>query len=58
MEFSVGEAPSQKEFLTNLEEKMTDDYFTGDIAALLRPEEEYNQNEAFTLVRDSLINLM
>lgn len=58
MEFSVGEAPSQKEFLTNLEEKMKDDYFTGDIVALLRPDEEYNQNEAFELVKDSLISLM
>lgn len=37
MEFSVGKAPSQKEFLVYIEAKENNPLFTGDMEALLRP---------------------
>ena len=47
--------PSQKEFLKNIEAKENDPDFTGDMEALLRPEIEYNQQEAFEWLKDELI---
>ncbi|MGM0587147.1 MAG: nucleotidyl transferase AbiEii/AbiGii toxin family protein [Bacteroidota bacterium] len=41
--------PSAREFELNLEEKMQDTEFTGDIAALLRPEVEYDEVKAITI---------
>jgi predicted nucleotidyltransferase component of viral defense system len=58
MEFSVGNVPSQKEFLINMEEKMNDDYFGGDITGLIRPTESYDQSAAFELVKKELIERM
>jgi hypothetical protein len=58
MEFSVGKAPSQKEFLMNMEEKLQDEYFIGDIMGLVRPTEQYDQNAAYELVRKELIEKM
>lgn len=37
MQFSVGSSPSQREFMDNMELKMKDHEFLGDITALLRP---------------------
>tara|TARA_R110001592_G_scaffold138338_2_gene357267 strand:- start:1032 stop:1823 length:792 start_codon:yes stop_codon:yes gene_type:complete len=48
-------APSQKEFLLNIEAKENDADFTGDMEALLRPEIQYNQQEAFEWLKDELI---
>ncbi|WP_323755339.1 nucleotidyl transferase AbiEii/AbiGii toxin family protein [Roseivirga sp.] len=48
-------APSQKEFLLNIEAKENDPNFTGDMEALLRPEIAYNQQEAFQWLKDELI---
>ncbi|HET8962429.1 MAG TPA: nucleotidyl transferase AbiEii/AbiGii toxin family protein, partial [Chitinophagales bacterium] len=58
MEFSVGQVPSKKEFLLNMEEKMKNENFIGDITALIRPEEKYNQEEAFELIKKELIEKM
>ena len=58
MEFSVGSIPSQKEFLLNMEEKMEDEYFVGDIMGLTRPSHAYDQNEAYKLVSRELLALM
>jgi len=58
MEFSVGSAPSQKEFLLNMEEKMQDEYFIGDIMGLVRPSEQYDQIKAYELVKAELIDRM
>lgn len=58
MEFSVGQAPSQKEFLLNMDDKMQDDYFIGDISGLIRPDEEYNQETAYELIKEKLISKM
>lgn len=59
MHFSLEKPiPSKKEFLMNLEAKKVDADFLGDIAALLRPDEKYNHEEAFTIVIDTLVERM
>jgi predicted nucleotidyltransferase component of viral defense system len=58
MNFSVGKPPTKKQFLLNLEQKINDPEFLGDIYILLRPGVEYNQNLAFELVRKELIDKM
>jgi predicted nucleotidyltransferase component of viral defense system len=55
MKFVVDHPPSQKLYLQNMEEKMQDDEFLGDIAALIRPDEVYNNAEAYDLVKKKLI---
>jgi predicted nucleotidyltransferase component of viral defense system len=55
MAFSVDSPPTRRQYLRNLEEKMEDPDFQGDIFALLRPGTEYDQSEAFTIVIDELI---
>ncbi|WP_296386284.1 nucleotidyl transferase AbiEii/AbiGii toxin family protein [Winogradskyella sp.] len=58
-EFSTGNRPpSQKEFLSNIEAKEQDPDFTGDMEALLRPEIDYNQNEAFNWLKSEVISRM
>jgi predicted nucleotidyltransferase component of viral defense system len=58
MDFMVDEPPTQKVYLQNLEAKMQDDEFIGDIAALIRPTEKYDQATAFDLVRTELLEKM
>lgn len=58
MEFSVGKVPHQKEFIQNMELKLEDEYFLGDIAALIRPAETYNQQAAYQLVKQELFDKM
>jgi predicted nucleotidyltransferase component of viral defense system len=53
MKFSVGKPPSQKQYVENMEAKMQDSEFLGDIKALIRPDEQYNQDAAFEIVRIS-----
>lgn len=55
MAFSVDKPPTQKQFLRNMEEKLEDPDFSGDIYALLRPGIDYDQDEAYELVRTELI---
>ncbi len=55
MEFSVANPPSRKEFLESMELKMKDDQFLGDITALLRPEEQYEAQAAWKMVKEVLI---
>jgi len=55
MAFSVDKPPTQKQFLMNMEEKMQDPDFEGDIYGLLRPGVEYNQNNAYELIKTELI---
>lgn len=50
--------PTRKQFLMNLEAKRKDEEFLGDTIALLRPEEKYNQEEAFELVLKYLVEQM
>ena len=59
MKFSLGKPiPTKKEFLLNIEKKKTDEDFLGDTVALLRPDENYNQDEAFKIVIETLIARM
>ena len=55
MKFVVDNPPTQKQFLQNMEAKMQDDEFIGDIKGLIRPEEKYNDTEAYDLIRPMLI---
>jgi predicted nucleotidyltransferase component of viral defense system len=55
MTFVVDKPPSQKQYLQNMEAKMQDAEFTGDIAGLIRPTEQYNQQEAYEMVKTQLI---
>lgn len=58
MIFSVGNTPTQKEFILNMEDKMQDSYFGGDITGLIRPDDKYDQKEAYRIVRQELIEKM
>ena len=55
MEFSVKQPPSQKKFIQNMDLKMEDPDFGGDIYALLRPGVKYNQQEAYELIKREII---
>ena len=55
MKFVVDQPPTLKLYLQNMEEKMKDAEFLGDTAGLIRLDEEYNQEEAYELVRTELI---
>lgn len=59
MRFSLDKPiPTKKEFLLNIGRKKTDSEFLGDTVALLRPDEDYNQDEAFEIVIEKLIQKM
>ena len=58
MEFVVDKVPTYKQFVNNMEEKMTDDEFTGDLKALLRPDIEYQPEEAYQLIYNTFIDKM
>lgn len=55
MAFSVENPPTQRQFLLNMEEKLQDPDFEGDIYGLLRPGVEYDQNNAYELIKTELI---
>jgi predicted nucleotidyltransferase component of viral defense system len=58
MAFSVETVPTQREFLLNMDDKMQDSYFAGDIKGLIRPTEQYDQPAAYELVKRELIGRM
>lgn len=58
MKFSVGNIPSQKEFIQNIELKLEDAYFAGDIVGLIRPDEMYDHNVAYELIKKELLEKM
>jgi predicted nucleotidyltransferase component of viral defense system len=55
MDFVVDKPPTQKEYLLNMELKMTDEEFLGDTNLLLQPNEIYNPLEAYELIKSQLI---
>jgi predicted nucleotidyltransferase component of viral defense system len=56
MNFVVGSnAPTQKEFLLNMEEKMLDTEFMGDTQLLIRNGEAYDSQIAYELVKNRLL---
>ena len=50
--------PSKKEFLLNMEAKVKEFSFQGDIEGILRPEVEYDQHAAFEWLKDEVISKM
>ena len=55
MDFSNVTSPTRKQFVNNLKEKLLDKVFIGDTASLLRPGENYDAQEAFTVVNETLL---
>lgn len=55
MAVSVDNPPTQRQFHLNMEQKLEDPDFHGDIYALLLPGLKYDQNEAYELVKTELI---
>jgi len=55
MDFVVSQPPTQKEYLLNMEQKIEDDEFLGDISMLLRTDENYSPQAAWELVKRELI---
>jgi predicted nucleotidyltransferase component of viral defense system len=55
MKFSVDTLPTKRQFIRNMEDKMKDPAFLGDITFLLRPNEFFDFKEAYLFVKDQLI---
>lgn len=56
MEFVVDHIPTYKEFIINMESKMQDDEFLGDTRQLLRPDEKFDMQIGYDIVRTRLID--
>lgn len=56
MRASVDRIPSRAEFLKNVELKLADPDFSGDLAGLLRAGISYNQQAAFDLIKSAIID--
>ncbi len=51
-----GLAISSNNFITNVEEKLKDDEFNGDVAGLIRPEIIYDGNKAWDIISQKIVN--
>ena len=58
MEFVVGKAPSYKQYVSNMQEKMSDTEFLGDMQSLIRSGIEYDTEAAYSLIYDTFIDKM
>ena len=56
MDFVVDHIPTYKEFIINMEDKMQDEEFLGDTQQLLRPDENFNPQDGYEVVRSVLID--
>ncbi len=56
MDFVVDHIPTYKEFIINMEDKMQDEEFLGDTQQLLRPDENFNPQKGYEIVRSLLID--
>lgn len=56
MAFSVSTPPTYKQFIQNMENKMTDPDFLGDMESLLHPDESFEMQEAYSVVKESIID--
>jgi hypothetical protein len=56
--FAGAAAPSGKQFLSNLEEKMQDRFFRSDVSNIIGPEIKYDPDEAFAVVCNALLPIM
>lgn len=48
--------PTYKLYVSNMDEKMKKDEFLGDTKTLLRPDEVYDAQEAYRIVKEEIIN--
>jgi hypothetical protein len=55
MEHAVDKPPTQKQFLANMNEKMTDRDFMEDIRLVLRQGVEYDNEVAWEFVKNKLV---
>lgn len=55
MKFSVDKPPTKKQFLLNMEEKMTDREFLEDIHIILKPDVKYDNEKAWEEVNKGII---
>ena len=55
MDFSKVTSPTRKQFVNNLKDKLQDKVFIGDTASLLSPGENYDAQEAFNVVNETLL---
>ena len=53
--FVVEQPPSYRQFIANLDEKMQDPEFLGDVSLILRPDIAFSPQEAYDLLRETLI---
>jgi hypothetical protein len=58
MKHAVDKPPTQKQFLANMSEKMTDRDFMEDIRLVLMRGVEYDDEAAWELVRKKLIEMI
>ena len=49
---------SSTDFIHNVEEKLIDDEFNGDITGLIRPEIIYDGNKAWNTIKNLIINFL
>ncbi len=52
---SDGKAATSREFILNMDEKMKDDSFKGDIVGLIRPGIHFNIDDAYKLIKQVLL---
>lgn len=53
--FVAGQPPSYRQFMANLDEKMQDPEFLGDVTLILRPDIAFSPQDAYDLVRKTLL---
>jgi predicted nucleotidyltransferase component of viral defense system len=58
MEYSVGKLPTQKQFLANMEEKIMMKEFLDDVHLILKKGIQYDDREAWKMVRKALIEII
>ncbi len=56
MEFVVSQPPTYKQFIQNMENKMNDPEFWGDMENLLISDEAYDLQEAYRIVKEGIID--
>jgi predicted nucleotidyltransferase component of viral defense system len=56
MDFSVAKSPTYKQFIMNMDDKMKNPEFLGDIDNLLHPDEMFDMQEAYQTVKEKIID--
>ena len=56
MDFSVSKPPTYRQFIQNMESKMIDPDFMGDMENLLHSDETYDIQEAYEIVKEKIID--